>query len=765
MIKCMKISRENEVVEKSFQIHALRLFFAAVAITYTFLSGCNFNGTDKVSESGKTIKGEKMDNISSDKNNKGKKYKIRSPEEIALNGNHLKGEKSVYLKQHAYNPIDWYPWGDEALDRAKNENKPVFLSIGYSSCHWCHVMEHEVFEKNDVAEYMNEHFVSIKVDREERPDLDSIFMDAVQAITGGGGWPMSVFLTQDLVPFYGGTYFPKNNFMALTAKIIHEFENNKESLLTQADKLKHILSSSYQVNNAESEIDFDYIGKVVDRSVGMFDYKWGGFKSSMKFPTPSRWKFLLNYYRKTGDEIVRRGLRSTLNQMASGGINDHLSGGFHRYTTEETWLVPHFEKMLYDNAQLASLYIDAYSVFGDEKYGEVAKNTLDFMIKDMSGDEGGFYSSFDADSGGEEGSYYVWSKKEIVDIAGEKDGYILADLLGVTDAGNFEGQNILTKRVKAQELADKYNVSKQRVEALLHLHKDNLLEYRNKRVKPGLDKKIVTSWNGLAIQAFAKGYQVFDDIRYKEAAEKSADYLWKVHKRKDGGLYRVSNEQHAEHAAILDDYAFLALGLLELFNATQKFEYLKNSLDLYDYVEKYFAREGGGFYLAEHSDELPFARKVDLYDSVRPSGYSAMLEVLLRLMSLTGDKEFKQTLENGLLAFASNAQKASIDMAGWYNAAMLLQGPFYDVIIAGTEEDRGDILSTEFYKINPPNSVLVVLDEDKENSKMLSMLPVTEGKVALNTKATAFVCKFGVCKKPTSDPVELKKQLLDGWKL
>lgn len=709
------------------------------------------------------LKGENMSDVNTVVKEEKRYSSARS---IAEKGNHLISQNSVYLQHHSHNPIDWYPWGDEALKKAKNENKPVFLSIGYSSCHWCHVMEREVFQKLDVADYMNKHFVSIKVDREERPDIDAVYMEAVQAMTGGGGWPMTVFLTPDLVPFYGGTYFPKRNFMAVVEKIIFELEHNRELVLEQGQRFREAVEQQNLKALKNGKIDFNWIDQMVDFSQKYIDFRWGGFSARMKFPTVARWKFLFNYYRKTGDEIVKRAVKTTLNNIASGGIYDQLEGGFHRYTTENTWLIPHFEKMLYDNAQLASLYIDAYSVFRDERYREVSMQTLGFLLKRMNNEEGGFYSSMDADSGGVEGSYYVWDKQELIDIAGENDGNVLADYLGVSEAGNFDGKNVLTKRADLTELSEKYGLSEQSIELIYRSFKDRLVEYRNKRIKPHTDKKIITSWNGLVVSALSKGYQVLGDNSYKQAAEKTVEYLLDKHMDKNGRLLRASNNGVAENKGILDDYAFLSLGLLDLFTITQKFGYLKKCMDLVEYVEKNFSAEVGGYYLYEKNETLPFERKLEIYDSVRPSGYSVMLEVLLRLSYLTGESLYRKKLEESLSAFSGYAEQLSIDMAGWYNTAMLLNGSFKDVVIVDAEgsEEASNELIESYFRMNPPNSVLLVLSEEDAMGEMLDLVPNAQGKTALDSKPTAFVCQYGTCKKPTSDVKEFEAQILTDWK-
>lgn len=737
------------------------LCFCAITISL----GCT-NASSQVGEHETLEKDKEMNTESTEPTKTNIPADIQSLDldRIRKEGNHLINERSVYLKQHAHNPIDWYPWKEEALSLARRENKPIFLSIGYSSCHWCHVMEHEVFEHDNVALFMNQHFVSIKVDREERPDLDATYMEAVQAMTGRGGWPMSVFLTPDLKPFYGGTYIPREQFLTLAQQLSDAYAKQPASLFDKVSRLVEQLAArpSFSQGNLDEAIP----ARAASDALRRIDREWGGFRSRMKFPTPARWRFLLHHYRKTGNDKFSQAIRTTLDQIGSGGINDQLGGGFHRYTTEATWLVPHFEKMLYDNAQLAGLYVEASVVFKDQRYQEIARETLDFMIREMSGDEGEFYASFDADSGGEEGSYYVWTPAEIEEIVGPDEGPALVALLGVTEQGNFEGKNILTRRIDPGELAEKYGRSGTEIAALLAKHRKALLEHRNHRTPPNLDRKIVTSWNGLAIQAMAEAYSALGDERYRRAAISAADYLWKVHHREDGGLYRVSNQGKAENHAVLDDYAFLAVGLLELFQAVHDAKYLSRGLKLVDFVLGRFAIPDGGFYLTEEGQPVPLSRQYEIYDSVRPSGNSAMLLALTQASALTGLPKYKERLEQMLSAHVENYSAAGIDMAGWLDIHEKYTGPYYDVVIAGdpsTAETRE--LLNSYYKLKPSHAVLSLVPSSGADRTLTSLAPTLKGKRALEGKATAFVCRYGECKEPTSDPKELKSQLLDRWTL
>ncbi len=690
-------------------------------------------------------------------------YVPRTSQEIRENGNHLKNERSVYLLQHAHNPLDWYPWGDEAIERARSENKPIFLSIGYSSCHWCHVMEEEVFEKDDVAEFMNANFICIKVDREERPDLDTVYMNAVQAITGGGGWPMSVFLTPDLKPFFGGTYFPHDRFMMLIRRVHDAFNTQRADIDQQAARLFDAISRPHDLAET-GVVDPELFAVAAQSAASGYDDEWGGFRTQRKFPTPLRWKFVLRNYRKTNDERAAEIVRGTLDHMGSGGIHDQIGGGFHRYTVEGTWLIPHFEKMLYDNAQIASLYIEASAVFDDPAYAEIAKKTLDFMIRDMSDDGRGFYGSYDADSGGEEGTFYIWSPDEITEVAGPEDGPPLAMLLSVTEAGNFEGKSVLTRRVSTERVAETFGRPLDEIDGLIDKWTPNLREHRSARVWPGLDKKIVTSWNGLAISAMAQGYGVFGDERYRVAAEKTVDFLWERHRRNDGLFYRASTNGTAENEAVLDDYAFLSDGLIELYLATGDASHLQRALELIETAVKRFAHPTAGFYLTADTQEAPMGRQVEIIDSVRPSGNSAMLSALLRAATLTGNTNYRDIVERTLSGFAGQMDRLKLEMAGWLDVAQLFVGPYYEVIIAGDPDGATTrALVSAFRKVAPANAVLVTVGADGPSADLATLLGPAAGKTAVKGEAAAYVCRFGSCKLPTSDPATLRAQLLEGW--
>jgi uncharacterized protein YyaL (SSP411 family) len=587
--------------------------------------------------------------------------------------------------------------------------------------------------------------VSIKVDREERPDLDALYMKAVMALTGRGGWPMSVFLTPDLEPFYGGTYFPHDRFMALARAIAEAHETRRDAVEDQAARLRSHVMRGPSLSQGPP-VGPGSIEAASSAALDAHDEQWGGIGASMKFPNPVIWTFLLHHHRKTGSERVAQAIRRTLDAMGSGGIHDHVAGGFHRYTVERTWLVPHFEKMLYDSAQLASLYTEASVVFDDVRYGQIARQTLDFMIRDMSGDGGGFYASLDADSPGGEGAFYVWTVEEINEIAGE-DGPALAALLGVTAGGNFEGGSILTRRSDAEP------------DGLFDRYRPALLERRQTREPPALDRKIVTSWNGLAISAMAHGAAAFGDGRYLEAATRAADFLWSVHRTAGGDLLRASNGGHAEHEAVLDDHALLAAGLLDLYDASGDVTHLARALELLEHVLEHFSHPEAGFYLTR--DDVALGRQVRIEDTVRPSGNSVMLHVMLRIAALTGEMDLHDRVASTLGAYSGAMARSGLETAWWFDAAQMLAGPHYEVVVAGAS----DALVGAYRELHPSHALLVTIPHDGPEARALELMPPLAGKRALGGRPTAYVCRLGACNAPTSDPAELRSQILDGWTL
>ncbi len=684
----------------------------------------------------------------------------RTPEEIRAEGNRLRDEGSAYLRQHAHNPVDWYPWGEEALARARAEDRPIFLSVGYASCHWCHVMEREVFEDDEVAALLNARFVCVKVDREERPDLDAVYMEAVQAMTGRGGWPLSAFLTPDLEPFFGGTYFPRDAFLDLCDRIARAFVERREDLAEQAARVAAHVAARPEIGDAGAP-SLQAVQDAATTALASYDTAWGGFRQAQKFPTPVRWRFLLRHYRRTGDEELGRAIRHTLKAMASGGLRDHLGGGFHRYTVERTWLVPHFEIMLYDDAQLASLYLEAGAVFDDDRYRAVAADVLDFLLREMGDPDGGFHASFDADSGGEEGSYYVWTPAEIDEVAGPEDGPVLARLLGVTPEGNFERKSILTRRASAAEVARESGRDEDEVSALFARHREALRDRRARRTPPALDRKLVTAWNGLAVSALSRGGAVLDEPRYLDAARRAADRLWDLHRDDDGRLYRASTDGVPTGDGVLDDYAQFAEGLLDLHEAGGDPAHLTRARALIARAVELFADPDGAFFHTAAHVEAPLGRRADLFDSVEPSGAAALLHVLLREAALAGDPAGRARVGEMLARHAELLERAGMEMAWWWDAVSLWHGPHYDVVIAG--DAPADALRRAFWRLDPGYAVLTSVPAAGPDATFADLLPSTRGKTAPEGGA-AYVCRLGACGTPATDPQALVERLRAEWR-
>ena len=682
----------------------------------------------------------------------------RTPENIRQHGNHLLNEPSLYLQQHAHNPLDWYPWGEEALNRAKAEDKPIFLSIGYSSCHWCHVMEHEVFEKDDVAHFMNENFICIKVDREERPDLDSVYMEAVQMMTGRGGWPMSVFLTPDLKPFHGGTYFPHDHFMKLVTQIVEVYATRRDELEKQGHNVaERIAASSNLLTNGEFEVDDAVIQDVADRAKESFDPEYAGFQQQQKFPTPARWRFLMHEYRQSGDQELGTMIEATLEAMQGGGIYDHLGGGFHRYTVDQDWTVPHFEKMLYDNGQLAGLFLEGGVVFNRDDFTATGTDVLEFLMRDMRDNDGGFFASYDADSGGEEGTYYIWDESNITDVVGETDGPALADVFGITPKGNFEhtGKSVLTRRTNLNEVAKKRGITTDEVEQLFLRHRMALRKVRDERIPPGLDQKIVTSWNGLVVSSLAQAYAVTGEKKFLKAADKTVAYLLEHHRSEDGSLWRSSSESRTSGKGILDDYAFLADALLELYQVSGNTHYLKTARELVDFTRQEFGRDGGGFYLTAEGADAPLGRRLENFDSVIPAGNSVMLQNLIRLTAITGESIYLEEAKEQLGSQTDLLKRAGFEMAWSCDAARKIISRFYTVVIAGKPNPMFTALMSDL----PSNAVCSLVPKDGADQTLAQIAPALAGKTATGGITTAYVCEFGTCKAPTTDPQVMLEQL------
>ena len=678
--------------------------------------------------------------------------------------NHLIHETSPYLRQHAYNPVDWYPWGEEALQHARAENKPILLSIGYAACHWCHVMAHESFDDPDTAALLNDHFISIKVDREERPDLDSIYMDAVQAMTGAGGWPMTVFLTPDLIPFYAGTYFPPSDrhglpgFKRVLVGVADAWRNRPQDVAQTVSQMANYLTERKLQSAADQVLTPDLLDQAAQGFARQFDPMHGGFGRAPKFPQPMALEFLLRQYQRTGDVTVLRIVEQTLQKMARGGIYDQLGGGFHRYSVDLVWLVPHFEKMLYDNAQLAWVYLAAYQVTGQEFYRRIVEETLDYVLRDMTHPDGGFYSTQDADSEGEEGKFYVWSAAEIDQALDSDDARLFKLTYGVSDRGNWEGKNILFLAREPDEVAADVGVSVEAVREAIARGRRTLFERRATRVAPGRDEKILTSWNGLMIRAFAEAGRALGRRDYRDAAVRAANFVLAKLGR-DGRLLRTYKDDVAKLNGFLEDYVFLADGLLALYAAAFDLGWFREAHRLVDAaLEWFWDDESGSFYDTSRDHEQLITRPRDFYDNATPAGNSVAAELLLRLANYTRDDGLRQRARAILAPLAGAAGSQPLAFGRLVCALDLYFADAREVAIVGdvSAADTTALLDVVNQKYRPYLAVAAMSPDDEQAA---TIIPLLHGRSIVDGKATAYVCKNFACQMPTTDPNEFAEQL------
>jgi len=681
--------------------------------------------------------------------------------------NRLINETSPYLLQHAHNPVNWYPWSKEAFEIAQKQDKPVFLSIGYSTCHWCHVMERESFSDESTAKILNEHFICIKVDREERPDIDAVYMNAVQVMTGSGGWPLSVFLGPDGGPFYGGTYFPPNemygqpSFKRLLLTIAEAWKNKREQLLESADKISEILADRNQQANQES-LSPDILNKAKFELEITFDSVNGGFGIAPKFPQPSNLSMLLGYWNRTRDDKALEMVEKTLNAMAKGGIYDHLGGGFHRYSTDAQWLVPHFEKMLYDQALLSKVYVQAYQITNNNTYANVAKEIFDYVLREMTDSKGGFYCAEDADSEGKEGTFYVWEPTEIEAILGTEQANIFNEYYGIIDSGNFEdSKSILNVSKSTEELAKKFKKTQSKIANILSHGRSRLLEHRARRARPYRDDKVIAGWNGLMISSMAYGGSVLNDQRYVRAAEKSADFASNT-LIKDGRLKRYYRNGKVVGWGVLDDYAFMIMGLLDLYEATFDTRWLIEAKKLAEQMIHLFGDKAGGFYLAGKANERLIVRSRPAYDGAVPSGNSIAALVLLKLGRLTMEQRFTDKAKDILNAFSQQLVKSPMSLSAMLTALDFHIGPAREIVIAGERqrEDIKEILKLVRSKFLP-NVVILFHEDDKTDTAIREIVPFIKYQTAIDGKATVYVCQNYACKQPVQETKALEKMLSD----
>ena len=655
--------------------------------------------------------------------------------------NRLINETSPYLLQHAHNPVDWYPWGPEALERSKEEDKPILLSIGYSACHWCHVMERESFENEEIARLMNEEFVPIKIDREERPDLDEIYMSAVQMLTGSGGWPLTVFLTPDKRPFFGGTYFPpvdiygRPGFKTVLDRISRVFREQRSQVMTNAEALTERIQSFTLVPPSGELISKSLIRDAVRELSHRFDSKEGGFSPAPKFPPSGALSLLLRHHYASEDPEALSMAELTLDKMAAGGMYDHIGGGFHRYSTDERWLVPHFEKMLYDNALLARTYLDAYQVTSKEDYARVARETLDYVLHEMQSSEGGYYSSQDADSEGVEGKFYVWARDEIGKLL-EDDSEAFCRFYDVSDSGNWEGTNILNRPARIEDAARDLGIEVKDLEAKLGEARRRLYAERDRRIKPGLDDKVLTSWNALMIIAMARGYRILGEKRFLDSARRAARFI--LDRMVDEGrLLATYREGRARFHAYLDDYAYFIGGLVELYESDFDIEWLGHARTLAEDLERLFWDQNqGGFFFTGTDHESLLVRTKTGFDGAMPSGNAVAATYLHKLASYTGEESFSTRAQDTIRAFHSLMQRSPSAFPQMLCAVDYYLSSKKEIAVVGREGFTESSRALErIWRIYSPNAVVAFLDPDWENrQKVESRVPLLAGKTTHNDK-------------------------------
>ncbi len=679
--------------------------------------------------------------------------------------NRLINETSPYLLQHAHNPVDWYPWGEEALAQAEQQDKPILLSIGYAACHWCHVMEHESFENEQIAAIMNEYFINIKVDREERPDLDEIYMNAVQMLTGQGGWPMTMFLTPDLKPFYGGTYFPPDNrygrpgFPRVLLGVAEAYRERRDAVGEQADQIISNLSQLSAMEGHGQQLTTDMLDRAYQDYLSRFDHHDGGFGSAPKFPPSMGLSLLLRHWHRTGNANALNMVEVTLEKMARGGMYDQLGGGFHRYSVDERWLVPHFEKMLYDNALLSVAYLEAYQATGKAFYRQIATETLDYVLAEMYDEEkGGFYSTQDADSEGVEGKFFVWMPDEVEQLLGEEKAKIFCEYYDITEHGNFEHTNILHVQTPADLFARKLSMDLGELEEILAEGRRKLFEVREERIKPGLDDKILTSWNGLMIRSMAMGYQILGDERYREAAEKSVRFVLSELSQDDGLLLRTHRAGKSHLNAYLEDYSYFVAGLINLYEATFAVEWLKEAERLnHIMIEQFWDETKGSFFFTSKNHETLIVRSKTGYDGATPAGVSMAIHNLVRLDKLLNRPDFREKVETTLDVYYHQIEHSPSGSAQMLCELDFLLSTPKEIAIAGQRESEDT--QTALAAVHSryiPNKVLALASDGEDVG---DLIPLLEGKTQLGGKATIYVCENYTCQVPTTDVEELAELL------
>ncbi|HCN07179.1 MAG TPA: thioredoxin domain-containing protein [Lentisphaeria bacterium] len=675
--------------------------------------------------------------------------------------NHLAGQSSPYLLQHLYNPVDWYPWGEEAFSRARDDDKPIFLSIGYSACHWCHVMERESFESASIAVLLNDNFVSIKVDREELPDVDDVYMTFVQAYTGSGGWPLSAFLAPNLKPFFGGTYFPPGDnygrpgFAHILTRIAELWKTERQQVLDNAEHISSTLCEQSAVAQPDGDIALETatLTAAGQELLDSFDRKWGGFGDAPKFPSAASIQILLREYQRTHDDNLLHAATHTLDCMAYGGMYDQLGGGFARYSVDDKWLVPHFEKMLYDNALLVAAYIEAWQVTGNIEYQRIVRETLDYILRDMTDDSGGFHAAEDADSEGVEGKFYVWDKSEIETVLDSESAELFTSFYGITAGGNFEGHNILNIPVPPSTFAASRDLTTDELWNRIGDARDKLMAVREQRVRPGKDHKVLTCWNGLMISAMARAAQVLDDDVYRVAAIRAAAFIRDT-MTNDTGLLHVYCNGTARIPGYVDDYAAAALAFMDVYETDGDPAWLRTAAELIDsMIKRFWSAESSAFYLAEEAHSKLFLRSQPNYDGAVPAGNSLAAMALLRSSHFCDRSDYR---EIAVQVLRRNYDAMKTIPRGFMNLLLALDFHLYlpaeIAIIGDLQDEAAQALLRTVHERFLPSRLLAFADSANDQ-------PLLHGKAMIDDKATAFVCRNFVCDKPTTEVQELARQL------
>ena len=667
--------------------------------------------------------------------------------------NQLIHESSPYLLQHAHNPVDWYPWGDVVLEKAKTENKLILISIGYSACHWCHVMEHESFENIETAEFMNEHFICIKVDREERPDIDQVYMNAVQLMTGAGGWPLNCFALPDGRPVYGGTYFPNEKWNNVLYQLSDSYQKDSKQFLEYAERLTDAVKNSelVKLNPEINEFSLNDLIEIVNPWKSSFDAVEGGPSRVPKFPLPNNYEFLLKYNHRANDPNISNSILLTLNKMAYGGIYDQLGGGFARYSTDRYWKVPHFEKMLYDNAQLVSLYSEAYIITKDSLYKQIVDETLGWIKREMTSDEGMFYSALDADSEGMEGKYYVWKKGEIDDLLKDKSP-VFCDYYRIGKEALWENENnILLRKESDEVIAERYHKTIEQLQNEIQYCKEILLKERGKRVPPGLDDKQLTSWNALMIKAYTDAYQAFGKEEYLNAAIKCADFINNNIKNNDGSLNHSYKKGKASINGYLEDYSFMIEAFIALYQNTFDENYLHKAKALSDYViQHFYDKESGMFFFTSDIDKALIARKMEIHDNVIPASNSSLAKGLYLLGIYFENKEFKAIARQMLNNVKKDMKGYPSGYSNWAILMTYIIEPFYEVVITGK---NAHAIRQELNNYYIPNKIIA-------GSTLASSMPLLEGRFE-DDETLIYVCVNNTCQLPVKTVEEALKLMED----